>query len=476
MVQTGLKNFFFIPLLIPFAFLSGAFVFNTTVLIICITTIIYLIINHYLFQKFKFLILFFILFNLTIFVSSLLSEFDSNGSTIRSLSYIRNLFFLLGCTIFFSNKKNYKNLMFVIFFLCFFLILFSIFQSIFHINLRFELINNNVRLSSLFEDELILGSQFLAFISVILFLNKFKKTSNSNLIDLVIIFLGLYLVIRSGERMVFFKYILLCFLYFVLIFRLSIKFKLLFSSIIIIAATTFILLNKNTYDRFVTHFFIEKFYPKIETTQLDINALKKITINEYLSKNQIYSNQIKILNNKIDLSNTTTLEEKKVFIENFINNNIYKSNSYLSINKYIDAFLETGHGVLFITATNIFKDYPLFGVGIKQFRNACNDYILIQENYNLTESVCSTHPHNYYLEVLSETGCFGMIFLTILITVIFFSNRKKLKNKLILFIPIFIYLWPFASTGSFFTSLNSGFFWFLISLYIIDDRYNYINE
>lgn len=476
MVQLGLRNFFFIPFLVPFAFLSGSFVFNSIILIISIITIIYLFFNQHRIQKFKYLILFFILFNITIFFSSFLSDFDTSQSTIRSLIYIRNLLFLLGCTIFFSNENNYKRLINIIIFLSLFLILFAFFQAIFLINLSFEPINNDVRLSALFEDELILGSQFLALISIILFLNKFKKFSNSHFIELIIIFLGLFLVIRSGERMVFFKFLLLCFLYFIFIFRLSIKLKLLVSSIIIITATSFIFFNKNSYNRFITDFFVEKFNPKIVTTQIDNNKISKITIDEYIKNNQIYSQEIKILNNEIDLTKITNLNEKKIFIENFINNNIYNSNSFLSINKYFDAFLETGHGVLFITSIEIFKDYPLFGVGIKQFRNACKNYISLLENYSTTESVCSTHPHNYYLEVLSETGFLGMIALIILITVVFFTYRNNFKNKLVIFIPIFIYMWPLASTGSFFSSLNSGIFWFIISLYIVDDNYNFLNE
>ena len=51
----------------------------------------------------------------------------------------------------------------------------------------------------------------------------------------------------------------------------------------------------------------------------------------------------------------------------------------------------------------MFLSNPLFGVGPKNFRMLCND-----EKYFVKHG-CSTHPHNTYVQLLSETGIVGFI-------------------------------------------------------------------
>ena len=60
-------------------------------------------------------------------------------------------------------------------------------------------------------------------------------------------------------------------------------------------------------------------------------------------------------------------------------------------------------------ALQINQDYPLFGVGLKNFRVFCKD-----EKYKLKihpdfqNRYCSTHPHNFYFEIISEAGYLGL--------------------------------------------------------------------
>ena len=44
------------------------------------------------------------------------------------------------------------------------------------------------------------------------------------------------------------------------------------------------------------------------------------------------------------------------------------------------------------------------GGGIKNFRYYCHTRSNIDKNQKF---VCNMHPHNYYLEILTETGLFG---------------------------------------------------------------------
>ena len=72
----------------------------------------------------------------------------------------------------------------------------------------------------------------------------------------------------------------------------------------------------------------------------------------------------------------------------------------------------------YLSAIEMFKDNKLLGIGPKNFRKFCKD-----EKYFLNEFSCSTHPHNYYIQLLSETGIIGFgLFLSIYVSFfIYFS-------------------------------------------------------
>ena len=54
----------------------------------------------------------------------------------------------------------------------------------------------------------------------------------------------------------------------------------------------------------------------------------------------------------------------------------------------------------------MFEYKPIFGHGPKMFRVICKD-----EKYATGVSPCMTHPHNFYLQLLAETGIIGFLFL-----------------------------------------------------------------
>ena len=53
-----------------------------------------------------------------------------------------------------------------------------------------------------------------------------------------------------------------------------------------------------------------------------------------------------------------------------------------------------------IVSVKMFIQDPFFGVGPKMYRVDCLNYA------NEFNFACSTHPHNTYLQLLSETGIF----------------------------------------------------------------------
>jgi O-antigen ligase len=140
-------------------------------------------------------------------------------------------------------------------------------------------------------------------------------------------------------------------------------------------------------------------------------------------------------------------------------------------------FKNSGHGRLFFSAYSLWENNKIFGVGLKNYRIICNSTKL--NEYTRQNENCSTHPHNFYAEILVETGVVGL-FLFSLFLFYFFKfillNLRKSQNKEYnsiiygsLFI-IFIYIWPIRSSGSFFSTWNAVFFWFNIGLSLFFSR------
>ena len=86
-----------------------------------------------------------------------------------------------------------------------------------------------------------------------------------------------------------------------------------------------------------------------------------------------------------------------------IKNRIYDQLIANSANfKYLFTRVHTEH---YISGLKMFENNPVIGVGPKMFRKLCNE-----NEYKISEHSCSTHPHNYSVQILAETGIFGFIF------------------------------------------------------------------
>ena len=142
-----------------------------------------------------------------------------------------------------------------------------------------------------------------------------------------------------------------------------------------------------------------------------------------------------------------------------------------------DSFFDSQWGAHYLTSLSIFKNYPIFGSGLKTFRFECqkNEYSNI--NSDAASARCSTHPHNFYLEILSDTGFMGIFFFVFLI---FFILKKIIQNfvlkKTILYPCIislfFLFFWPIKTTGSIFSSWNGYFY--ILALLVILTQINFI--
>ena len=133
---------------------------------------------------------------------------------------------------------------------------------------------------------------------------------------------------------------------------------------------------------------------------------------------------------------------------------------------YKDYVKKSNYGPHFYAAIDIFKRNKLFGTGLKTFRIEC-------ANANVEPSMedrkCSTHPHQIYLEILSEIGFIGFfLFFSFFLMIIFKSIKAYLKNNDLILLSscgfIVSQILPFLPSGSFFTSFSAIIFWINISL------------
>jgi O-antigen ligase len=130
------------------------------------------------------------------------------------------------------------------------------------------------------------------------------------------------------------------------------------------------------------------------------------------------------------------------------------SNPTNTITKFI---FTPEHDSLIRTAYNMFLDKPIFGHGPKMFRVICKD-----EKYTTGVTPCMTHPHNFYVQLLAETGIIGFSFLFSAFAYVLYCAYRQFKSivlrqkryltdyQVCLLAGILITVWPLTTNGNFF--------------------------
>ena len=108
------------------------------------------------------------------------------------------------------------------------------------------------------------------------------------------------------------------------------------------------------------------------------------------------------------------------------------------------------------------KENIIIGSGINSF------YLNCKINYD----ICTSHPHNYYLEILSELGIIGICVVSIIFVKllhIYFKIKNNFNlsyenNVITAFVLLlFVEMFPLKTTGSFFTTGNASYIFLLIA-------------
>ena len=131
----------------------------------------------------------------------------------------------------------------------------------------------------------------------------------------------------------------------------------------------------------------------------------------------------------------------------------------MDINKNAQYIFTPAHDSLMRTAYKMFLDKPVFGHGPKMFRVICKD-----EKYATGASPCMTHPHNFYIQLLAETGIIGFLFLFCALSYVIYCSLRQLKNiifkeqryltnyQVCLLACLLITVWPLSPNGNFFNN------------------------
>ena len=149
----------------------------------------------------------------------------------------------------------------------------------------------------------------------------------------------------------------------------------------------------------------------------------------------------------------------------------------LNINQDINTkrFRDSHYGSHYLTAIEMFNEKKLLGHGVRSFRYECSDIKYDNIDSALNNLRCATHPHNFYLQILSENGIIGFsLFIFFLFFIIQDIYQRFFKNNYIfqgVVISIILFLWPLKSSFDIYNNRHSAFLYFSIVLtYIIFEK------
>ena len=448
----------------PISFVIGSLIVNINLVLFCCLGIYHLKSNLFSF-KYNFFIKIIFLFFLLVIFSTILSflkylYFDVNDPLIlnrllKSVFFFR--FFLFLIIIYLLSNLNILNFKYFFISSAFSSIILSldiIYQYIFGLDvLGFK--TSHFRNSGFFGDEEIAGGYLVRFSFFAIFYTIFFFKSNNYIKILsAVVVIGIVGtgMLFAGNRMP-----LILFLFgLMLSFLLHLKIK----KIVLLGFFT----------------LITVFYLII----LSNAAYKNYIYNAYNSSYHSVISLIPFLKHK-----EKTWSKQKVVEENG-----------KKINKtfFYNVKFESQQRRVLLSAVETWKANKIFGNGIKSYRSDCwklnerKDIYLGEDIYpgdkdefegyvvypGRKNRLCSTHPHNYYFEVLTEMGIVGLfvVFLIGLAFIIFIIKNFRLLNQITLeksflaavFISLILETIPLRSSGSLFTTNNATYLMLIASI------------
>ncbi len=379
---------------IPFFLITGPFLSDLSISFISLLFLTYCIKKKNFLHFQNKYFYFFLIFWLYLVLNSLINNFNLDSLKI-SFFYFRYGVFVIAIVALLKVDEKFIKYFFYCIFICFLALVFDGFYQYF-VGQNILGWESSVRISSFFGEEKILGSYLSRLWPIFFGLSTliFKQRNKLFYLFLLTFIFSEALIFISGDRSAFF-YI-----------NLSAVFVILFSQKLIKL--------------------------RLFTLICSITILVLISIINPSAKERVFDATL----NQMNLSEEKKEEKRQDGI-------------------FIFSKEHTHH---YITAYKMYLDNKFLGVGVKNFRNFCNDKKYIKSNLS-----CSSHPHNTYIQILSETGIIGFLFL-IFVLIFFckyvlrhlflkFSGKYYFNDfEICILSGIAIYLWPFIPTGNVFNN------------------------
>ena len=487
------KNLFqfnlFLILLLPISFVIGPLIVEI------ISTVLILQLLYFSFKQKNFfflnnkLFIYFSIFYLILLISLLYSDFVSENY-LNVIFYIRFIFFPFALYFFLIQDKDLLKKIYFFLSLTFFVVIFDgYWQYFFEENILGYPKYRVDRISGFFKDDLILGSYLSRLLPLYLGITLFFIRKNFLFIlNLFIILATIILIFLTGERAAFYKLIIfLLIIFLILDIKIIIKLSLiLFTAIIFLALVFFnpVLLDRHytqtikqlfNYNYTSDKFEKLKIYPANYAPMFE-TSLKMFKANKIIGQGpksyryacnkenfkSFFPKPIKIDNKVISFS-TTWKELRDIEINKFFisEGDIIKKGdklfeyNFIGSNK-LKTFFSDKEGKI---KKILNKD---------KYANNNNIIYLMPESSPEFEyyykNSCNTHPHNFYFQLLAETGLAGFLYILSLFLYISFilfknflcrfsQNQKKLTSiELCIISGFFITLWPLTTNGNFFNN------------------------
>ena len=353
----------------------------------------------------------------SIFYIYILINFLIQTDSIDTLSiifYYRYIIYALAIYYFLDNKEGlFFDFLKVVSILIIFLGIDAIIQFTFKYNILGMEIIEKNRVSSFFGDELILGSFIFRLLPFVFLTIILDKKFFSKRFSYFLILLSFLIIFLSGERVSMILSLFLLIIY-------------------------FILLKENNVIKNLRVIFIGFI----------------IIVSTILTFSKDYQYRY-VLQPFKDLSNSYNVTQDLL-------------KNYDKEPRII--FFSGLHHNLMITSLRIFNENKIFGSGPRSYRNICKDY-------KINRYSCDTHPHNYYLQLLVETGVVGFsLLISLYIFVIKESfnilrkKKQKYKVKLCLIGFYISALWPIIPSGNIFNN------WVSIMIFLPVPFYLYLSK
>jgi len=477
--------------------LSGAFLPD---LIVSMFALVFFIIyiNKYFFCLNYFFFLF--IFCVYLIINSIFSS-EPIESLTTSIFHIRFLFFIFFINIFFTDRGSLRFFLYSFLFVYCILLIDGIYQLNTGHNILGQVLDPSNRVSSFFGRKLILGSFVSKTLAIVLFLIFFLRIKYKYFFYTFVLLLSGVLVYLSRERSSFFVFFIT---FFFSIFLIEKKFIFRINFLIISLFCILAFIYNNPLDRFYSH-TKSQFKETGAIFLSERHALHYITAYRIFRDHPIFGAGVKSFRYLCDKDEYSVEDIIRANRKNIVT--AKNDGYYLYITDYSSYPSSILYDAVFILNKEFYDKYILNKkvdlISLKKIlKSNENNYIYFTishnfyyysnyKNFNYVKSGtdlftlyefkngCNTHPHNFYVQFLSEIGIVGFIFLigfyyfitkSLFIRIIKYIKYDEISYDIGIFAFYFSAFFPLIPSGNFFNNNNSLLLYLPLAFIILCQR------